>query len=712
MAAADTASCATCELHAEAVFRVEGMDCNEEVVILERRLRPLAGLEAVSADLLGQRLHIKYDAARLTTAAIVDAAGQTGMRIWLEHEEPAAGGAGIQWRWRLMIGCGVAIGAGLALSAAGLPSLAAVTLAGAAVAGGILPARRAAVAIRSRTLDINTLMVVAVAGALALGQWLEAASVVFLFAVAQWLEQRTLERARQAIRALIDLSPREAVVRRSGIESRVRVDDIRIGDEVLVRPGDTVPLDGVVSAGHSDVNEAPLTGESLPVDKAPGDDVFAGTINGRGALDVRVTRLVRDTRLARVIHLVETAQASRAPVQSFVDRFARVYTPAVLALAVVVALGPPLVAGADGSVWVYRALVLLVISCPCALVISTPVSIVSALSAAARNGVLIKGGAHLERLASVRVVAFDKTGTLTRGELRITAVLPFGGRSPGDVLRFAAAVEARSEHPVAQAIVAHARHGAVAIAPASRFRSAPGLGAEAEVDGVQVAVGNERLFEGRAVEMSPDLPAFAQARGEGKSVVLVALDGVLAGAIVLEDQPRDTAIEAIGLLREQGVTWLTMLTGDHADTAARVAGELRLDQFHAELLPEQKHALVRELRSRHGAVMMVGDGVNDAPALAAADVGVAMGAAGSGAALETADVTLMSDELLRLPYAIRLARATLRNVRMNVAISLALKAAFLVMAVTGAATLWMAVLADTGATVIVVGNALRLLRAR
>ena len=711
MGSTQTVACATCELHAEAVFRVEGMDCNEEVVILERRLKPLDGLEAVSADLVGQRLHVKYDAARLSTTAIVDAVGQTGMRMWLEHEEPAAGGADMAWRWRLMVASTVAIGAGLAVSAAGRPDVAAGCFAAAAVAGGIFPARRAVVAIRSRSLDINTLMVVAVVGALLLGEWLEAASVVFLFAVAQWLEVRTLERARQAIRALIDLSPREAIVKQGGAERQVAVDDIRVGDEILVRPGGKVPLDGVIVSGQSDVNEAPLTGESLPADKGPGDEIFAGTINGHGALDVRVTRVVRDTRLARVIHLVETAQASRAPVQTFVDRFARIYTPVVLVLAVVVALVPPLAGSADPATWFYRALVLLVISCPCALVISTPVSIVSALSAAARNGVLVKGGAHLERLAGVCVVAFDKTGTLTKGELRVTDVIPVG-TTTAELLRYATAIESRSGHPIARAVVAHARDHGGNVPSGARVTLVPGLGAEGEVNGAAVLIGNERLLAARGVDSSPEVPAILRVRNEGKLVVLVAVNGRLAGALALADRSRENAREAIVLLREQGVRRVAMLTGDDERPAARMAAELNVDEFHAQLLPEQKHALVRELHARHGMVVMVGDGINDAPALAAADVGIAMGAAGSDAALETADVALMSDELLRVPYAIRLARATLRNVRMNVAISLALKAAFLIMAITGTATLWMAVLADTGASVIVVGNALRLLHAR
>src|SRR5438105_2185893 len=439
--ATGTVTCTVCELHAEAVFRVEGMDCNEEVVILERRLKPLVGLEALSADLIGQRLHVKYDAAKLTTSAMVDAVGQTGMRMWLEHEEPMLGGSALEWRWKLMLACGALLVVAAALESAGLVRAALPFYLAGAAAGIVYPLRRAITAARSRTLDINVLMVIAVAGALALGDWPEATTVVFLFAVAQWLEVRTMERARQAISALIDLAPREALVRRNGREERIPVESIALGDEVIVRPGEKVPLDGLVLTGHSDVNEAPLTGESRPIDKEPGDEVYAGTINGRGAMEVRVLRIGRDSRLAHITHLVETAQARRAPVQSFVDRFARIYTPLVLALAVAVALVPPLLMAAPVSTWVYRALVLLVIACPCALVISTPVSIVAALSVAARHGVLIKGGAYLDRLAGIRIVAFDKTGTLTKGELNVTDVAVVGRAAALDVIRLAAAVE-------------------------------------------------------------------------------------------------------------------------------------------------------------------------------------------------------------------------------------------------------------------------------
>jgi Zn2+/Cd2+-exporting ATPase len=422
-----------------------------------------------------------------------------------------------------------------------------------------------------------------------------------------------------------------------------------------------------------------------------------------------VTRVGRDTRLASIIHLVEDAQSKRAPVQSFVDRFARIYTPIVIALAALIVVVPPLAIGADWNAWLYRGLVLLVIACPCALVISTPVSIVAALSAAARHGVLVKGGAHLERLASVRTVAIDKTGTLTRGALRVTDVRPLGDATAIDVVRYAAAVESRSEHPIAKAVLERAQHDGVAVPVASGFTSRPGLGATAWVAGRAVAVGGPAFLATRGVTV-PDSSSAASA--STNSMVWVEVDGMLLGGLSVADDVRGTAREAVAMLREQGISHVVMLTGDQEAAAREVATATGVDDWSHGLLPEGKLARIEQLRRERGPVLMLGDGVNDAPALAAADVGVAMGAAGSDAALETADVALMSDELLKLPYALRLARATLRNVKTNVAVSLVLKAAFLALAITGSATLWMAVLADTGASVIVVANALRLLRAR
>jgi Cd2+/Zn2+-exporting ATPase len=704
-------ACPVCELHAESTFKVEGMDCHEEVAILERRLKRLSGLEAFDADVVGQRLRIKYDAARLSTSSIAEAVAQTGMRAWLEHEEPAPATASAASRQQLVVFSGLALGIGLLMQLAGpyerfawIPFVASVLL------GGIHTGRRAIVSARNGSLDINVLMVVAVIGAMLLREWSEAASVIFLFALAQLLETRAMDRARGAIRALMDLAPADALVRRDGVERRVPVDDVRVGDVVIVSPGEKIPLDGHVTAGESFVNQAPVTGESLPVEKTAGTEVFAGTINGRGALDVTVTRLRRDSTLARIIHLVERAQAQRAPSQTFVDRFAKVYTPVVLVLALLVAIVPPLAAGGDWGVWFYRSLVLLVISCPCALVISTPVSIVSALAAAARKGVLIKGGARLEKLSTVRCVAFDKTGTLTKGRLHVVDVLPVNGASPADILRAAGSIELRSEHPIGRAIVERSIDDGLAVSAVEGFQALPGRGAEGRVGGTSILVGSHRLFEERGL-CSPALEAALDTlAARGCSTVMVASGGLAIGVIGVADEPREAGAEVVRMLRAHHVEHVAVLTGDHEPAARALAESIGADSFRADLLPEDKVTAVEELRARYGATVMIGDGVNDAPALAASDVGIAMGVAGTDAALETADVALMADELLKIPYALRLSRATARNIRANIGFSIVLKAVFLLMAIAGTATLWMAVAADMGASLIVIANALRLLR--
>ncbi len=701
--------CTRCAVHAESVFRVDGLCCGEEAKILERRLRPLSGIEELSADVVGQRLHVKYDAALLSTNGIVDAVAETGMRAWLEHEEPVVA-ASTGSRGRLVAIAALALAAGIALQVLQTPaawSIAAflVTI----VAAGVFTGRRALHSLRTRTLDINVLMLVAVIGAMGLGEWFEAATVVFLFAIAQWLESRSMDRAREAIRALMNLTPDEARVRSGDHEELVSVDRVAIGAAMMVRPGEKIPLDGKVVAGRSDVNQAPITGESLPVEKSAGDEVFAGTINGHGSLEIAVTRHRRDTTLARIIHLVETAQAQRAPSQQFIDRFARWYTPAVIAIAIVLATVPVMLGGSF-VVWFYRALVVLVISCPCALVISTPVSIVSALAGAARHGVLIKGGVHLERLAGVRAIAFDKTGTLTRAALRVEAVYPFGGRTDSELLAMAAAIEARSEHPIAAAIVAAARKRAVVCGGVSAVRALPGLGAEGELNGAMVVCGNTRLFRERGWLTDEALALADIIAAAGASPVLVASNARIVGVIAVADEAREVAADAVELLHQQGVDRIVMLTGDQESAARAVAARIGVDEVHAGLLPQEKVNAVAALRARYGSVAMVGDGVNDAPALAAADVGIAMGVIGSDAALETADVALMTDELPKIAYALRLSKATVWNIRANIGISLVLKAAFLALAVAGMATLWMAVVADTGTSLLVVANAMRLLR--
>ena len=580
----------------------------------------------------------------------------------------------------------------------------------ATLVGAVFPAQRAWQSLKRRSLDINVLMVVAVAGALAIREFEEAAMVVSLFAAAQWLEAQSLDRARKAIGKLLDLAPPEVLIRDDRGERLIAIDRVSPGAVMIVRPGDKFALDGIVRQGRSDVNQAPITGESLPVEKTEGDEVFAGTINGHGALTVAVTRRRADSTLARIVHLVESAQAKRAPLQQFIDRFAAWYTPAVVILALLVATVPVVVLGEPFDVWLYRALVLLVVSCPCALVISTPVSIVSALAGAAQQGVLVKGGIHLERLAGVRVVAFDKTGTMTTGRLTLDAVHPVGAFPVDDLVRLAASVESQSEHPIAAAILAAAHARGVRPESPTDVRALPGLGVEGRVNGAAIVCGTPRLMTERGV-MTPDAAALAQeVVRHGMSPIIVVADGRPIGVLGVTDRPKAGAAQVVSDLRAQGVSRVAMITGDHEAAARATGSQLGMDEVRSGQLPADKVSAVEQLRYAHGAIAMVGDGVNDAPALAAADVGIVMGAMGSDAALETADIALMTDDLPKVPYTIRLSRATLANIRANVALSIGLKVAFVFLAVAGVATLWMAVLADTGASALVVANALRLRR--
>jgi Cd2+/Zn2+-exporting ATPase len=582
----------------------------------------------------------------------------------------------------------------------------------ATIIGSVFPAQRAWQSIRRGSLDINVLMVIAVIGAIVIREYEEAAMVVSLFAAAQWLEAQSLDRARKAIGKLLDLAPNDVLVRDQAGERRIGIELVDPGALMIVKPGEKFALDGIVRNGRSEVNQAPITGESLPVEKVEGDEVFAGTINGHGALTVAVTRRRADTTLARIVHLVESAQSKRAPMQTFVDRFAAWYTPSVVILSLLVATVPALVFAQPFDTWLYRALVLLVVSCPCALVISTPVSIVSALAGAAQQGVLVKGGIHLERLAGVRVVAFDKTGTVTTGRLTLDAVHPIDGYSADDLLALAASVESQSEHPIAAAILTAARTRTLQLIAPTNVQALPGLGVEGGVHDAVIVCGTPRLFTERGA-MTPAIASLAQTVvTNGMSPIVVARNGVPIGVLGVRDRPKAGAAQVVSDIRAQGISRIAMLTGDH-DAAARATGsQLGVDDVRSGQLPEDKVTAVESLRHAHGAIAMVGDGVNDAPALAAADVGIVMGAMGSDAALETADIALMTDELPKVPYTIRLANATLANIRTNVALSIGLKAAFVVLAVAGVATLWMAVLADTGASALVVANAVRLRRFR
>jgi Cd2+/Zn2+-exporting ATPase len=567
---------------------------------------------------------------------------------------------------------------------------------------------------------MNLLMTIAVIGAVAIGDWGEAATVVLLFAFGGTLQAYTLERTRSSIRALMDLSPATALVRRvdrsHGLpmlqEIRLPVEDVAEGEIVIVGPGERLPLDGIVTGGVSSIDQSPITGESVPVDVDSGSEVFAGTINGPGALQVRVTRTSGDTALARIIDLVEDAQSRRAPSQQLVDRFSAIYTPLVILGAVLIAVIPPLFFGQPFEDWFYRALVLLVVACPCALVISTPVSIVAAIGAATRRGILVKGGAALEALGGTRVVAFDKTGTLTWGRPQVVGVHAVDG-DRDRLLALVGAVESRSEHPLARAIV-HAGRGAETRngkrdLTAEDFTALPGLGARARVDGRDLFVGNTRLFREQGIALDGIAPTLEKLEAEGKTVVLVGTASGALGAIALADTPRPEASASVQRLRAAGVRHIAMLTGDNERTARAIAGALDLDSFRAELLPAEKLEAVSDLRRRHGPVAMLGDGVNDAPALATADVGIAMGVAGTDAALEVADVALMSDNLSRLDYAILLSRRAVSVIRQNITISLLVKALALLFAAFGTLPLWAAILADMGVSLLVTLNGMTLL---
>ena len=584
------------------------------------------------------------------------------------------------------------------------------------LAGGWFLLPKAGRAILKLRPDINLLVVIAAIGASVIGEFIEAAAVVFLFGVAEWLEGWADRRARRAVEALLEIAPKEASVNRDGRFVEVPVADVKAGETVAVKSAMSIPLDGEVVSGESAVNQAPITGESVPVDKKTGDTVFAGTINGEGSLEIRVTKVAGDTTLAKIIRLVKEAQEQKAPAQRFVDVFARYYTPAVTLVALLVFLVPPLTMNGDWSEWLYRACVLLIIACPCALVISTPVSIVAGLTALAKRGVLVKGGAHLESIAKMKALAIDKTGTITEGKPTVQGVETLGQYSEQQVLRIAAAIDAHSAHPLAQAVVAHADQNRVEYPRASNYQNRTGRGAEGVVDGHPHFVGNHRFTHELGVCSEDVERRLAAIESRGHSVVVVGhrphdgCKGEVLGIIAIGDTLRANAMDAIRALHDAGVQSVMMLSGDNQRTVDFIAKQVGIDDPRGDLLPDDKVGAVKSLREKYGVVGMVGDGVNDAPAMATANIGIAMGMAGTDAAIETADITLMQDDLAKIAETIRLGRRTLAIIRFNVAFSLALKLIFLVLTLAGYASLWLAILADTGATLLVVANALRLLR--
>ncbi len=682
-------------------FRVEGMDCADCAVGLEHALQRVPGVMRAKVYFGSTTVRV-WSSPEVSDAMLRRAAQEAGFRLQstTHHHEHAE-------RWRV----GIVVIASLLgilafiLQRLHLPAWAFLPVyLGAILLGGTPTFLGGWRAFRNRALDTDALMTIAVLGAMGLGEWAEATAVVCLFAIGNLLEHLTTERTRRAIRQLMDSAPETAtVVTEEGLRT-VPAELVREGERIRVRAGERFPLDGEVVEGTSDVDQSTITGESRPVPKSPGQEVFAGTLNQTGMVDVRVTRTYENTTLARLIHMVEEAQEHKASLQHLVDRFARVYTPAVILLAILLATVPPLIWGDFGR-WFFRSLSLLLIACPCALVISTPVALVAALGSASRRGVLIKGGLFVEAMAQVRAFIYDKTGTLTTGKLRVRDVHSLDELTADELLAIAAAVESASTHPLAEAIREEASRRNLIPPPAENCTVIPGKGAQGVVDGKVCRVGNAEFA---CTYVAQDLPMLSNGEQEGWAQVWVCMDGKTVGRILFEDSRRSEAAEVIEHLRRQGIRYHVMLSGDTEHAAQRVARELGLDEVRARLLPEQKVEAVRELRQRLGEVAMVGDGINDAPALKTATVGIAMGAIGSDVAIEAADIALMNDDLRLLPYLVRLSRRTVQIIRQNIAFAIGTKLLLLMIAAPGYLPLWLAVMGDMGVSLLVTLNALRL----
>jgi len=687
------------------VVRVEGMDCASCAATVEKRVGQLPGVHRAVVTFATGRLDAEHEpglALEEIERAVRDAG--YGVERAQEVERPPF--------WRTPRAISVLASAlllvlGLALSVAGASEVASVgTYLAAIVVGGVPIFRAALAGLRTRHMDMNVLMSAATIGAVGIGEWAEAAFVVVLFAAGNALQVYAIDRTRGAVRALARLAPDEVLVRRGDSERLVGAGEVAVGETVNVRPGERLALDGEVIEGRTTVDESPVTGESTPVEKGPGDAVYSGSLNGGGGVVVRVLREASDSTLQRIARLVEEAQATKAPAEQFVERFSRLYTPIVVAVAVILAVVPPVLGGEFGT-WFYRALALLIIACPCALVISTPVTVVSGIGAASRRGILVKGGAALEAAGRLKALAFDKTGTLTEGRPVVSRVVPLDGRDEAEVLQLAAALERRSEHPLAHAILSAAN--GVDLPPVAGFRSLAGRGAEGKVGGKGYLIGSPRLYAERGLVLGGATEALEAVERAGETPVILGSEESILAVFGIADAVRSDSRTTLESLREAGVGELVMLTGDAEAPARRIAEDLGIS-YRAQLLPEQKVQAVRNLVSEHGDVGMVGDGVNDAPALAASSVGFAMGAAGTDVALETADVALMQDDLPKLAEAVRLSRSAEGFIKQNVAVSILIKGLFVLLAPFGLVALWLAVLADMGTSIAVTLNGLRLFR--
>lgn len=711
-------------------FRITGMCCAEEVGALKAEIGTLVGgEESLAFDILNGRMSVLNDT--VDNDEIIKAVARTGMKA-----TPLETGASSDviddhrraiTRMTWISGAALLSGflthawlAGSALAALGAHEsakgheipLAAITLyAAAIITGGWHVFPKAFFALKRFRPDMNLLMTVAVTGAAVIGEWFEAATVAFLFALSLALESWSVGRARRAIAALMQMVPETARIKQAGgKEQVVAADAVAPGSVVVVMAGERIPLDGAVNRGASHVNQAPITGESVPVSKTVGDPVFAGTVNGDGTLEITTSKAASDSVFSHIIHLISEAQSRRAPSEQWVERFARIYTPTIMVLAIAALLVPTVGFGLPWDIWFYRALVLLVIACPCALVISTPVSVVASLAASARAGVLVKGGVHLETPAKLRAIAMDKTGTLTEGKPKVVEIIPLSGHNEEALLLRAGALEARSTHPLGAAIIDFVHAQNLSLKPAGDARTVPGKGVTGHYQGKLFWLGSVRYMREHDQE-TPDVEAAINSISQtGRTVVVIGNETHVCGLIAVADAIRPQAAKTIQRLRESGIEHIVMLTGDNKETAASIAAQVGITEIEAELLPEDKVSAVEKLVDRYGAVAMVGDGVNDAPAMARASLGIAMGAIGSDAAIESADIALMSDDLSGLPWLIAHSRRTTGIIKQNIAFSLTTKTLVLVAALFGFCSLWIAIAADMGTTLVVITNGLRLLR--
>ena len=697
------------------VYRVEGLSCTNCAAKFEKNVSQIPKVTDAKVNFGAGKISIEGEA----TIAEIEAAGAfENLKVQSEHDteprietkEPF-----VKRNWNLLVSLFLII---LALGSQVVNGEDALLTEGlfilAITIGGFSLFKEGFSDLLKLNFSMESLMTIAIIGAAIIGEWTEGSIVVILFAISEALERFSMDKARQSIRSLMDIAPKEALIRRNNVEQMINVSKIEVGDIMIIKPGQKIAMDGQVIKGHSSVNQAAITGESVPIEKNINDDIFAGTINEEGALEVKVTKHVNDTTIAKIIHLVEEAQGERAPAQAFVDKFAKYYTPTIMVIAALIVIVPPLFFNGDWNTWLYQGLSLLVVGCPCSLVISTPVSIVSAIGNSAKNGVLVKGGIYLEEIGGLKAIAFDKTGTLTKGTPTVTDFTTVDSKDEEKYFSIITALESYSQHPLASAILKEADNRAISYKSVvvDEFTSITGKGIQGNIEGITYLVGSPKLFESILTDNSKIIENYQRLQQQGKTAMLLGTDKQILAVIAVADELRESSKAVIEKLHDLGIEHTIMLTGDNATTAQSIGKQTGVTEIKGDLMPQDKLDYIKSLKETYGKVAMVGDGINDAPALAASTVGIAMGGAGTDTALETADVALMGDDLQKLPFIVKLSRQTLRIIKQNITFSLGIKLLALLLVVPGWLTLWIAILADMGATILVTLNGLRLMKVK